>query len=283
LFSIKWIKKVWIWASLILILIFLISSNHQKNEDWNPIEKFVVEITAPFQTFYSSCVSRTKNLWLKYFDLINTHKQNLRLKTELNSLKADNYRYRELLASYQRLQKVLSFAETSENPVTAAKVIGRDPSGLFKSLIINKGKSSGLSVNMPVVNADGVVGRLISVSDNFSKVLLLIDQNSAVDCIIERSRDKGIVKGLSSKEISWGSYMDYALKTSDIIVGDLVATSGLDGIFPKGIPVGEVTDIKDNPDAIFMEINIKPSVDFTKLEEVLVILKEDILAKYLTE
>lgn len=279
MFSFEWIKKFWIWVLIIFFLFFLISLNREKSGNWNPIERVVVEITAPFQNLANNTINATKNIWFKYFDLINTHKENIQLKEQIISLKTENYRYQELLATYRRLQKLLQFTETTDQAVLAAQVIGRDPSGFFQSIIINKGTDSGLSVNMPVVNEDGIIGRIVSVSDNYSKVLLLIDQNSAVDCIIQRSRDNGIVKGLSSG----ACIMDYVLKTSDIRLEDIIITSGIGGIFPKGVPVGKVTDIKDQPDELFMKVKIMPFVDFSKLEEILVILMEDPLADYLKE
>lgn len=251
------------------------SLNREESSNWNPIEQVIVEITAPFQRLFSNTINGVQNTWFKYFNLINTREENTRLKGQITALKLENYRSRELLATYQRLQKLLHFTETTYQDILAARVIGRDPSGLFQSVIIDKGKDSGLSVNMPVVNGDGVVGRIVSVSYNYSKVLLLIDQNSAVDCLIQSSRDNGIVKGLSSAEC----VMDYVLKTSDINVGDIIITSGIGGVFPKGVPVGEVTDIKDPSDELFMEVRIRPFVDFSKLEEILVILMEDPLAE----
>jgi len=279
LFSINWIKKFWIWVILIFFLFFLISLNREKSGNWNPIEKAVVEMTAPFQKLIYSIVNSTRNTWLKYFSLINARKENIRLKEQIISLKTENYRNRELLAAYRRLLKPLQYKESINQAVLAAQVIGRDPSGLFQSVIINRGKRSGLSVNMPVVNADGVVGRIVSVSDNYSKVLLLIDQNSAVDCINQRSRDNGIVKGLSSETC----IMDYVLKTADISVEDVIITSGIGGIFPKGVPIGRVIEIQDPSDEFFMEIKIEPYVDFSRIEEILVILVEEPLADHTTE
>lgn len=279
MFSIEWIKKFWIWVLLIFFLFFLISLNREKSGNWNPLERVIVEITTPFQKLANATINTTRNTWFKYFELINARKENIRLKEQIISLKTENYRDQELLATHRRLQKLLQFAETTDQAVMAAQVIGRDPSGLFQSVIINKGKTSGLSVNMPVVNEDGIVGRIVSVSNNYSKVLLLIDQNSAVDCIIQRSRDTGIVKGLTSDTC----IMDYVLKTSDIRVEDIIITSGIGGIFPKGVPVGKVNDIKDPSDELFREVKIKPFVDFSKLEEILIILMEDPLADYTKE
>jgi rod shape-determining protein MreC len=116
-----------------------------------------------------------------------------------------------------------------------------------------------------------VVGRLVSVSPNYSKVLLIIDQNSAVDCVIQRSRDEGIVKGLTAKLC----VLEYMLKTSDVVMGDKVVTSGLGRVYPKGLPVGKVLEVVDIPGELFKDIKVKPMVDFSKLEELLVILKED--------
>jgi rod shape-determining protein MreC len=279
LFSIEWIKKFWIWVILIFFLFFLISLNREKSGNWNPIEKIVVEITAPFQKIVYSTINSTRNIWLKYFGLINARKENIRLKEQIISLKTESYRNQELLATYRRLLRLLQFTERTDQAVLAAQVIGRDPSGFFQSVIINRGKRAGLSVNMPVVNEEGVVGRIVSVSDNYSKVLLLIDQNSAVDCINQRSRDGGIVKGLSSNTC----IMDYVLKSANIEVEDVIITSGIGGIFPKGVPIGRVIDIQDPPDEFFMEIKIEPYVDFSRIEEVLVILVEDPLAEHTTE
>ena len=277
--SINRIKIFWIWALLIFIALFFISANLGGKRSWDPSEQLVIEIIAPLQKFINETINVTERIWLKYFGLINTHNENIRMKKELDSLKMENYLYQEMLAANQRLQQLLQFRNMSDQPVIAAQVIGRDPTGWFQSVIIDKGKNSGIKLNMPVVNAEGVVGKLVSVSYNYSKVLLIIDQNSSVDCIIQRSRDDGILKGLSSKVCK----LDYVLKSSDVHVGDIVVTSGLGGIFPKGIPVGEVTDVEDPPGELFKDVKIRPAVDFSKLEELLIILKEDPLANYLTD
>jgi rod shape-determining protein MreC len=279
LLPINRIKTFWIWALLIFIALFFISSNLGGSRSWNPSEQFVIEIIAPFQKFIKKTINITEDLWLKYFGLINIHNENMRMKKELDALKRENYLYQEVLATNQRLEQLLQFKDSTDQPVIAAQVIGTDPTGWFQSVIIDKGKNDGIKLNMPVVNADGVVGKLVSVSYNYSKVLLIIDQNSAIDCIIQRSRDNGIVKGLSSKVCT----LDYVLKSSDVHIGDIVVTSGLGGIFPKGIPVGEVIEVKDPAGELFKDVKIRPVVDFSKLEELLIILKEDPLANYLTE
>lgn len=277
--NLRRIGTVWIWFVFIFIALFLLSSNLGRRRSWNPAEQIIIEVAAPFQKLIKQTIGITESLWLKYFDLIGVRNENALLKREIDTLRVENYRYRELLTTNRRLQKLLQFKNTINWPVLAVQVIGRDPTGWFKSVLIDKGKKSGLKINMPVVNAGGVVGRLVSVSPNYAKVLLIIDQNSAVDCIIQRSRDKGIVKGLSPKICE----LDYVLKTSDVVIGDMVVTSGLGRVFPKGIPVGEVIEVEDISGELFKAIKIRPMVDFSKLEELLVILKEDPLASHLKE
>lgn len=259
----------------LFLALFLLSSNVGIRRSWNPLEQAIVEITAPFQGFIGNAIRTTKGIWLKYFDLIQVHNENVRLKKELDDLRRENDRFRELLATSKRLQQLLRFKETLTWPVLAAQVIGRDPTGWFKSVIVDKGKRSGLQINMPVVDARGVVGRLVSVSPNYAKVLLIIDQNSAVDCVIQRSREKGIMKGFSPKICK----LDYVLKTGDVVVGDVAITSGLGGVYPKGLPVGEVVEVGNSPGELFQDIKVRPVVDFSKLEELLVVMKEQPLLR----
>ncbi len=245
-----------------------------KKRSWNPAEQIIVEIIAPPQKVIQQTIHITKGVWLKYFGLINVRDENRQLKKETDALRMENNQYRELLTTNKRLQNLFQFKETINYPVLAVQVIGSDPTGWFKSVIIDQGAKSGLKVNMAVVNASGVVGRLVSVSPKYAKVLLIIDQNSAVDCIIQRSREKSILKGFTSKICK----LDYVVKTSDVVVGDKVITSGMGRVFPKSLPVGEVIGVSSRPGELFKDIKVRPMVDFSKLEELLVILKEDPLS-----
>ncbi len=272
-------RTIWLWVFIIGAVLFLLSSNSDLGPTWNPAEQFVIEITAPFQKLIKQTTKSTEELWLNYFRLVDVHHENTQLKNEIHALKMANSRYRELLATQERLEELLQFKQTINRPVLAAQVIGRDPTGWFKSVIIDKGKWAGLRLDMPVVNAFGVVGRVVSVSSNYAKVLLIIDQNSAVDCLVQRSRDRGMLKGLMSEICK----LDYMAKANDITVGDIVVTSGLGGVFPKGLPVGRILDVKEISGELFKDIKIRTAVDFSKLEEVLVILEENRSSNQLKE
>jgi len=246
--------------------------NSGQKRSWNPFEQILIEATAPIEKLFQRTMAWTERFWSNYFFLVNVRKENLALKKQLNNLKMENSRYREMLFTHERLKALFQFKQAINMPALAAQVIGLDPTGWFRSVIIDKGAHAGIAVDMPVVNASGVVGRVVSVSPHYAKVLLIIDQNSAVDCLIQRSRDRGMVRGRSAEACD----LDYMIKTSDVRVGDKVVTSGLGGVFPKGIPIGQVIKVEDSPGDLFRYITVKPVVDFSRLEEVLIIMKEKV-------
>jgi rod shape-determining protein MreC len=263
----KRFRNLWISIFFACFVLFLLSSSSGLKQPWNPVEQFIIEITAPFQKLIRQTINATRDFWTNYFYLVDVRSENRRLKREMESFRREQSRYKELVTAHERLRSLLQFKEVIRRPVVPAQVIGLDPTGWFKSVIIDKGKNAGLRWDMPVVNASGVVGRIVSVSNNYAKVLLIIDQNSAVDCLTQRSRDRGMVKGTSGQACK----MDYMAKASNAVVGDMVITSGLGGVFPKGLPVGVVSGVKEGEGKLFKDIDVMPSVDFSKLEEVLVI------------
>lgn len=264
-------RRIWLGACFVGFALLLLSSSSGRDRTWNPVEQFIVEITTPFQRIVKQTVYIVDKFWNTYFYLVNARLENVQLKREVNTLRLENNRHRELLNAYERLKKLLQFRHTIQRPVMPAQVIGRDPTGWFRSIIIDKGSRDGIISTMPVVDSCGVVGRIVSVSPHCSKILLIIDQNSAVDCLVQRSRDRGMVKGLSTEACK----LDFVVKSADVAIGDIVITSGLGSIFPKGLPVGTVSGLKERAGELFKDIEIRPSVDFSRLEEVLVILKED--------
>jgi rod shape-determining protein MreC len=274
LHPLKRIRAYWVWVVFVFVALVLISFNAGKRRSWTPVEQLVIEITAPLQKFIRISSETVEKAWLKYLRFVDLQEENTHLKKELDDLRMQNDLYRELASTHARLRELLQFKESIRSPMAAAQVIGRDPTGWFESILIDKGTHKGLGLNMPVVDARGVIGRVVAVSPNYSKVLLIIDQNSAVDCLIQRTREKGILKGLPSQLCR----LHYVSRAADVAVGDKIVTSGLDRIYPKGLPVGEVTEVVDTPWEFFKDVRVKPSADFSKLEEVLVLLKEDPLS-----
>jgi rod shape-determining protein MreC len=149
----------------------------------------------------------------------------------------------------------------------AAEVVAYSPSAWFRTIVINKGQRDGVKKGFPVVTLEGVVGRVMRISSSSSVVLLVLDRNSSVDCLVQRNRIRGIVEG----EGGGRCYLRYVPRTEDIQVGDHIITSGLGGIFPKGLSMGEVVRVEKKEYGLFQEIEVMPSADLSRLEEVMVI------------
>ncbi len=262
-------KMVMIVGAVVLIVVNIIilsvTSSRYSSYGSGPIAIFFI---APFQETVTQSVQFLKNIWGHYFFLVSVAKENDNLKKAINHAIDKNNKYREIEISNFRLRNLLNFRKTMTNRVLVAKVIGQDPSPWFKTIIIDKGKSDGIEKGLPVVVPEGIAGQVIDISYNYSKVLLLIDQNSAVDVLVQRTRDRGLVKGQSDGRC----LANYVLRKHDIKVGDTVISSGLDGVFPKGLRVGYVSEIVKRNSGIFQEVTVTPYIDFEKLEEVLVIL-----------
>jgi rod shape-determining protein MreC len=166
-----------------------------------------------------------------------------------------------------RLRHLIGFEKEIPRPMIAAQVVGKDPSAWSKTIIVDKGTQNSVRQGAPVVIPEGIVGVVVEASARYAKVLLLIDPNSAVDALVQQTRARGIVKG------GGGGYcvFDYVLRKHEIGVGDMVVSSGLDGVFPKGFRVGRISEIVRQNAGIFQKVSVTPYVDFEILEEVFII------------
>lgn len=231
-------------------------------------EQTTITITGPFQNVISFFIRSVKQVWFRYFSLISVSEENERLKKALEGALERGHRCDEIELANHRLRALLEFQVTMEQKTVAGEIIGKDPSPWFRSIIINKGKRDGLRPSLPVIVPAGVVGIVTDVSDRYAKVLMMIDQNSAVDAVVQRNRARGMVRGEARDICS----LEYVLYHHDIVTGDIVVTSGLDGVFPKGLRIGTITQVTKKNSGIFQEIIVTPFVDFETIEEVMVIL-----------
>lgn len=223
---------------------------------------------SPFQNALTKTVNFTKNIWGHYFFLVSAAKENDRLKKKIGDITKKNNEYQEAALSNIRLRNLLDLRQNLTTESVAAEVISIDPSLWHKTLVIDKGKQNGVKIGLPVVAPEGIVGQVIDAADRYSRILLLIDQDSAVDAIIQDIRVRGIIKGASSDQCIF----KYVMRRHEIEVGDPVISSGLDGVFPKGLPIGYISYINRKNSGLFQEIKVTPHVDFNKLEEVLVLI-----------
>ena len=255
------------------ILILMISMAGSK--EFTTLHKFGLEVIGPVQAVVSRTFGYAGTIKEKYFDLLHVREENEQLKKELLQYRIENIKYREALATNIRLQKLLELKESLPPPTLTAAIIGKDPSLWFRTLTIDRGSSDGVQKGMPVVTVEGVVGQILTSSPNYSKVLLATDPNSAVDVITQKTRVQGIVKGMGRNAFS----LNYVLQSAAVEKGDFVLTSGLGGVFPKGLLVGTVSNVTKSRRGMFQKIDITPAVDFSQLEHLIIIMKKNSLTE----
>jgi len=188
------------------------------------------------------------------------------LRRELREQKREVARLGELQLENERLRKLLSFRPEVETEVVTARVVGADALGLSRSLAIDRGTLDGVRKGAAVLAPEGVVGQVLLAGRHAARVLLITDHNSGVDGIVQRTRARGIVEGA----LGGGCGLKFVKRTERLEVGDLVVTSGMDGIFPKGLPIGRIASIDKRGQSLFQYATVEPTVDFGRLEEVLV-------------
>jgi rod shape-determining protein MreC len=260
-----------ITTALFLLLAFLTYALNLRNKEHaNPVERGVMSLTAPLAQGSSALNGMAGNIWSNYLDLLDVRRENLALRASVKRLNERIVAGNEAAVANARLKALLDLKGTLEAPSVAVSVIGEDSSAWFKTLVVDRGSSDGLLEGMPVLAAGGVVGRLVKVAPNSSRVLLLTDHASAIAALVQRSRARGVVRGAGGGRCS----MEFTVKDEDVKVGDTVITSGIGGVFPKGLPIGEVTMVKKGEYGVFQTIEVRPVVNIAKLEEMLVLVRQ---------
>ncbi len=211
-------------------------------------------------------IDGVRGMWSGYVALRQVQEENATLKQELQTMQIRLQQERAEAQRTDNLRQLLELRERAQLDTTAAEVIAGPASPEFQTVTIDKGSSEGLATDMAVISPAGVVGRVILPSRRASKVQLLIDLNAAAGALIERTRVQGVVVGAGSGMLR----MRYVPGTADVKTGDLVVTSGIDGIYPKGFVIGTIDNVAGAVGE-YHEINVRPAVDFSRLEEVLIV------------
>jgi rod shape-determining protein MreC len=258
-----------VWLGL-LVLLALFSTLTHRQRDYNRVESSIVDGILPVFSIFNTLKLSVLSGWNHYIYLVHTQGDNEQLNKQVAELRSENNRLREQIQSEMRLRKVLQLKTQVGGPVQIAEVVGRGPSPFLQALFINKGRKDGLVRGMPVLQADGLVGRLEKTSDHHAQVILLNDPGFAVDCLSQRSRVRGV----------WTGHPDgfcqikYVSRNDDIQTGDPIITSGLDELFPKGITLGRVKRVVSQVKGNFLFVEASPQVNLGQIEEVLIIQKK---------
>jgi len=254
---------VFLFCLLKLAQVDLISTKEQTF-----FEQLIVEFFAPTQMALTTLKTKGKEFFADYLANVSAQQQNRTLQTEVATLKNKLLSFREIEEENLRLKQLFNFQEKFSGKKLLAQIVSRDVNNAFQMIRLNKGSSDGVIPQSPVVTADGLIGHIYRVTPHYSDVLTILDPKNKVDILISRTRAHGILEG---KGDSYPRIL-YMSSKDPVEIGDLVITSGLGAIYPKGIFVGHIKRIQRSSIGLTERIQLSPFVNFDKLEEVLVLL-----------
>jgi rod shape-determining protein MreC len=257
-------------AVLLLVPLGVFFAHAKAPAERSRLDRAVVWVATPVEKAIGWALTGVANAWNGYVALRGAHERAGRLAAEARTLQLERQQLLAERAEAERLRRLLAFVqEPPERRYVGARVIGvRLGTAGLQLLTLDRGAADGIARMMPVVVAEGVVGRVNSVSSSSADVLVLSDRNSSIAVRVDRTRARANVRGLGKPD---GAKLEYALRSEDMIEGDLLVTSGTDGVFPRGLPVGKVTQLNRTGHGLFQEARVIPAVDVTRLEEVLVV------------
>ena len=260
-------RAIILTTALILAFLLMTLQVRQERAVVAVTRQAILLVMTPFIKVTSVVVGSVTDVWRDYVDLRGMQRENKRLRQEVGTLSRRIEQLEEQALETQRLQRLLALREVPQAQALTARVAGKDATNWFKTILVDRGGLDGVRRNQPVVAPDGLVGRVVEVTPSSAKVQLLTDPVSAVGGLVQRTRVTGIVSG----NLGAGTRVRYLPLMADVAVGDLVVTSGMGGVFPKGIPIGRLTAVERRSGALFQEASLQPTVDLSRLEEVLIL------------
>lgn len=260
-------RSGFLFLAVVLGQILLISAQINSRAGVPLLEALTFGIFAEVQRSSSGAVTSVRHIWGNYVGLRHVKEENEILRKQLADAQIQIQEQRALADRSRSLAELLALRDRSNLSTAAAEIIGSGATPDFRTVTIDKGLRDGLRPDMAVIAPSGIVGRIVVPSARAAKVQLLIDRNAAAGALVERSRAQGVVVGGGDNRLQ----LDYVSELADIVAGDVVVTSGIDGIYPKGFIIGRVESVEKSSGA-YKTIMVKPAVDFSSLEEVLVVL-----------
>jgi rod shape-determining protein MreC len=261
-------RPVVIITLLFVCLTILLAYSARRPYESGLVRKLVLEISAPIDLLFHVPFHTVQQAWHRYLFLVGLTDENRYLRQENDRLTNEVVQYREAFYENQRLQRLLGLQSQLVYKTVAARVIGGYQKSALRTILIDQGTTSGIRKDLPVVTDRGVVGRVIESTWHVSRVLLLTDGNSNIDAILQSDRIQGVLQGAGDA----GCTLKYVSKMEDVKPGDVAITSGQTTTFPKGLILGVVALVRKQEGGLFQRIEVVPTVDYTRLEEVLVLL-----------
>jgi len=264
-------KSRFLLGALVLAHLVAISRQVEGEGGVSLLERGLWSVLIPPQRVVASAIQGVKGVWTGYAGLRGARDENRRLQDRVRGLETQLQATQQQIGEASRLREVLELRPILPFPTMAAQVIAREGVPWFRNLTIGKGQKDGVALNAAVLGVGGVLGRVVAVGPTAAKVQLLLDRDCGVGVRIERTRTTAVVSGQVAFSDSGTSelLMKYVPVLADVVVGDVVVTSGLDQIYPKGLVVGRVRSVGKGS-GLFKEVAVQPSANFEKIEEVMV-------------
>jgi rod shape-determining protein MreC len=260
------LKTGYLFLAVVVAHLVLITTQVNAKSGVPIFEAVTFSAFAEVQRATAAVVGGVRGVWTGYIGLRGVRAENERLRQELSQAQIQIQEQRALADRSRSLEAILELRNSVDLQTAAAQIIGSAASPDFRTVTIDKGTSEGVHGDMAVIAPGGVVGRVVIAGPRASRVQLLVDRNAAAGALIERSRAQGVAVGAPDDRLR----LEYVSETSDVAAGDVVVTSGIDGLYPKGFVIGTVDAVEKNGPA-YRSISIRPAVDFSSLEDVLVV------------
>jgi len=254
-------------VSVVLVCLLLLTVQTRGGGSGGAGEAVAILLT-PIQSLLVKIHRGAVGVWTSYVDWKSVRRENSVLRAEAERLRVQGLRVAETDQENARLRRLLALHDRLPMSALAGEVIGREAGGWVRALTVNRGRQSGITQQTPVIVPEGLVGRVVQVRLGASVVQLINDPASAVGGVDQRTRTPGLVEGDAGGAIRF-KFM--ARDGAQVAQGDLVVTSGLGSLFPKGLPIGRITAIEDKGSALFHFAVVAPAVDFSRVEEVLLL------------
>ncbi len=259
---------------LLAVPFFFLKTSVRRPEDMNSLDRALSVVATPLQSGVASVARWVSGVIGDYFYLVDVKADNNKLAYENARLRSRVRELSHLEASNRRLERILGLKETIAEETTSAVVIGKDTLEYFRVADVMLDNPSGaVRENMPVVSLDGAVGTVLRVSGDKVSVQLTVDSGFGVDVVVERTQARGFVRGVGDPR-KYAVRVEYVRRTDEVDVGDFLVTSGVGCRFPKGIQVARVTKVTKRDFGIYQEVEAEPTVDFSRLQDVLVVLTD---------
>lgn len=265
-------REVFLAVVLLAVPLLVLRASTRAPHELNFIDRAVLRLSSPLEAGLTSLARSLGHAWSRYVALVGVERVNQDLKRENGRLRLELEQVRREAGRVAQLERLLALRAEVPSETAAARVVGIDTSSFFRVVRVRLDRGdTEVRSGMPVLVPEGVVGRIGRVYGRYCDVLLAVDPKSSIDVIVPRTGGRGVLKGVAG-ENGYHARIEYLLRHEDVREGDAVVTSGVGGVFPRGLPVGTVSAVRRRDFGLYQEAEVTPFVDFARLEEVLIVL-----------